>query len=62
MATSQEPADVTICQSNRAQEDSSCHVAGHEHGYIRNKGQYQRRLARIEGQVRGIERMVEQEQ
>ncbi|HYI75527.1 MAG TPA: metal-sensitive transcriptional regulator [Gaiellaceae bacterium] len=32
-----------------------------EHGYTANKGALIRRLHRIEGQVRGIERMVEDE-
>lgn len=54
--------DVTTLQNNEADGNSSCHAAGHEHGYIRDKAQYRRRLARIEGQVRGIERMVDEEQ
>lgn len=49
-------------QTDEADGNSSCPTAGHEHGYIRDKGKYQRRLARIEGQVRGIERMVDEEQ
>ena len=31
------------------------------HGYVSNKGALIKRLHRIEGQVRGIERMVEEE-
>ena len=31
------------------------------HGYIEDKARYQARLRRIEGQVRGLERMVEDE-
>jgi CsoR family transcriptional regulator, copper-sensing transcriptional repressor len=31
------------------------------HGYIENKDQLGHRLARIEGQVRGIARMIEEE-
>src|SRR6476469_5473466 len=31
------------------------------HGYIDDKARYQTRLRRIEGQVRGLERMVEDE-
>ena len=31
------------------------------HGYIHRKDDYQRRLRRIEGQVRGLQRMVEEE-
>ena len=33
-----------------------------EHGYISDKEQYLRRLRRIEGQARGISRMVDEEQ
>ncbi len=34
----------------------------HQHGYIHEKDAYRRRLRRIEGQVRGLQRMVEEEQ
>lgn len=33
----------------------------HHHGYIHRKDDYLRRLRRIEGQARGIQRMVEDE-
>jgi DNA-binding FrmR family transcriptional regulator len=33
----------------------------HEHGYIHRKDDYLKRLRRIEGQTRGIQRMVEEE-
>jgi CsoR family transcriptional regulator, copper-sensing transcriptional repressor len=33
----------------------------HPHGYLHHKDDYQRRLRRIEGQVRGLQRMVEEE-
>lgn len=42
-------------------QTASCHTTGHEHGYIQDKKQYERRLSRIEGQVRGIQRMVDEE-
>ena len=32
------------------------------HGYIHNKDDYVKRLRRIEGQARGLQRMVEEEQ
>ncbi|AZG46435.1 metal-sensitive transcriptional regulator [Gordonia insulae] len=32
-----------------------------QHGYIGNKDDYLRRLRRIEGQARGLQRMVEEE-
>jgi DNA-binding FrmR family transcriptional regulator len=34
---------------------------GSPHGYIHNKDDYLRRLRRIEGQARGLQRMVEEE-
>jgi len=33
----------------------------HHHGYITRKNDYLRRLRRIEGQARGLQRMVEEE-
>ncbi|WP_202878382.1 metal-sensitive transcriptional regulator [Kribbella jejuensis] len=36
-------------------------VAEHAHGYIGDKDAYLRRLKRIEGQARGLQRMVEDE-
>jgi CsoR family transcriptional regulator, copper-sensing transcriptional repressor len=35
--------------------------APHQHGYIHRKDDYLRRLRRIEGQARGLQRMVEEE-
>jgi DNA-binding FrmR family transcriptional regulator len=37
-------------------------TAVHPHGYIHNKDEYLKRLRRIEGQARGLQRMVEEEQ
>jgi len=37
-------------------------VAEHQHGYIHAKDDYLKRLRRIEGQARGLQRMVEEEQ
>ncbi|MGY4718910.1 metal-sensitive transcriptional regulator [Naumannella cuiyingiana] len=34
----------------------------HQHGYIGDKDDYLKRLRRIEGQVRGLHRMVDEEQ
>lgn len=42
--------------------DSSSHGGeAHQHGYITAKDNYLRRLRRIEGQARGLQRMVEEE-
>jgi len=34
---------------------------GHQHGYLHRKDEYLTRLRRIEGQARGLQRMVEDE-
>lgn len=36
-------------------------TAGHQHGYIHRRDDYLKRLRRIEGQARGLQRMVEDE-
>ncbi len=41
--------------------ESCGHEAGHHHGYITARENYLRRLRRIEGQARGLQRMVEEE-
>ncbi|GAA1678163.1 hypothetical protein GCM10010977_29740 [Citricoccus zhacaiensis] len=43
-----------------AEATEAAHHAGH-HGYISDKDRYLARLRRIEGQARGIHRMVEEE-
>ena len=42
-------------------ETDSTAAHGHEHGYIQRKDDYLKRLRRIEGQARGLQRMVEDE-
>lgn len=42
--------------------DENAHEHAHHHGYISDKARYLRRLSRIEGQVRGISRMVDEDQ
>jgi CsoR family transcriptional regulator, copper-sensing transcriptional repressor len=37
-------------------------MSEHQHGYLHRKDDYLRRLRRIEGQARGLQRMVEEEQ
>jgi DNA-binding FrmR family transcriptional regulator len=36
-------------------------MSDHGHGYIENKDDYLKRLRRIEGQARGLQRMVDEE-
>ncbi|MFV0451774.1 MAG: metal-sensitive transcriptional regulator [Propioniciclava sp.] len=56
-------ADGGCCGGAAAgQHDESCGAApDHHHGYIQAKANYQRRLRRIEGQARGLQRMVDEE-
>ena len=51
--------DACGCSMTGVEAESCCHAS---HGYIANKDGYLRRLKRIEGQARGIHRMVEEEQ
>ncbi len=62
-ATGAAPAASGCCGGTEAScADESCgNDANHHHGYITAKDNYQRRLRRIEGQARGLQRMVEEE-
>ena len=42
--------------------DAGTHEHASPHGYIHRKDDYLKRLRRIEGQARGLHRMVEEEQ
>ncbi|MBF4589482.1 metal-sensitive transcriptional regulator [Curtobacterium sp. VKM Ac-1395] len=42
--------------------DTTAPAAEHHHGYITAKEDYLKRLRRIEGQARGLQRMVDEEQ
>ena len=45
-----------------APTDEQCgHEGEHQHGYMKSKDNYQRRLRRIEGQARGLQRMIDEE-
>ncbi len=69
-------ADITVpppvaiverssCCGSADADAGPCHHTGHDsghHGYMGNKEAYLRRLKRIEGQARGVHRMVEEEQ
>lgn len=47
-------------QITAPEADGQCETHAH-HGYISEKEKYRNRLNRLEGQVRGISRMVEEE-
>lgn len=42
--------------------DDPCPCTHHEHGYSADKSRYLSRLRRIEGQTRGIQRMIDEDQ
>lgn len=44
-----------------APASQGCQIHGHHHGYISEKSRYLARLKRIEGQARGLHRMVDEE-
>lgn len=58
-----EPTQVTTTAAGDTLRDRPYHeqAAPHEHGYAPRKDDYAKRLRRIEGQVRGIARMVDED-
>ena len=52
---------MTTQHQEQLSHESDCH---HDsgHGYLDHKDEYLRRLRRIEGQARGLQRMVDEEQ
>ena len=59
-STLADPADAAASSGG-----DCCHPddpdSSHQHGYITAKDNYMRRLRRIEGQARGLQKMVEEE-
>ena len=53
---------MTTDHTDLAEPNNSAEAKGAHHGYISDKNRYLARLKRIEGQARGIHRMVEEEQ
>lgn len=68
LATTAPPViDMTIVEGAEsgaavAEAVDSCCAGDTQHGYTDHKQDYLRRLRRIEGQVRGLQRMVEEDQ
>ncbi len=52
---------IVVCASVGRQETHRMTAQPHQHGYIHRKDDYLRRLRRIEGQARGLQRMVDEE-
>ncbi|MDT0378615.1 metal-sensitive transcriptional regulator [Streptomyces sp. DSM 42041] len=56
-------ADPTAATGTGAEAPDACsaHSATGEHGYTKDKDAHLRRLRRIEGQIRGLQRMVDED-
>ena len=52
---------TSVDQPDAATASGECNHPDHQHGYIHRKDEYLKRLRRIEGQARGLQRMVEDE-
>ncbi|MEE1931371.1 metal-sensitive transcriptional regulator [Streptomyces sp. TRM 70351] len=59
--TTAEPAPVAPPESGGPQEPHAPSVPRGPHGYAKEKDAHLKRLRRIEGQVRGLQRMVEED-
>jgi CsoR family transcriptional regulator, copper-sensing transcriptional repressor len=57
MTTAETPPAGTAAHEAGGPETCSAHSATGEHGYTKDKDAHLRRLRRIEGQVRGLQRM-----
>jgi len=62
-AMPQSQKETTMTQTTPHEGEGQAAGHGHEHGYIaaKHKDDYLKRLRRIEGQARGLQRMVEEE-
>ncbi|MDK4235308.1 metal-sensitive transcriptional regulator [Corynebacterium propinquum] len=54
--------DTQNAQQPPEHADDPCPCTHHEHGYSADKSRYLSRLRRIEGQTRGIQRMIDEDQ
>jgi DNA-binding FrmR family transcriptional regulator len=52
---------TSVDQAGAVPASAECTHPDHQHGYIHRKDEYLKRLRRIEGQARGLQRMVEDE-
>jgi CsoR family transcriptional regulator, copper-sensing transcriptional repressor len=53
--------EITITSARRAPTKGAEHSGGGMYGYSHDKDSYLRRLRRIEGQVRGLQRMIDED-
>ncbi|MCT2592907.1 metal-sensitive transcriptional regulator [Streptomyces sp. N2-109] len=61
MTTAENTPATTPVAAPDAAECCSAHAATGEHGYSKDKDAHLKRLRRIEGQVRGLQRMVDED-
>jgi DNA-binding FrmR family transcriptional regulator len=55
------PSTASVRGDAGADEQCAAHAATGEHGYSKDKDAHLKRLRRIEGQVRGLQRLVEED-
>ncbi|MGW1996938.1 metal-sensitive transcriptional regulator [Embleya sp. NPDC001921] len=61
--TATELRETTVEQDPQAPETTATHgTAGHGHGYSGRKDEHLKRLRRVEGQIRGLQRMVSEDE
>ncbi|WP_406297903.1 metal-sensitive transcriptional regulator [Embleya sp. NBC_00888] len=61
--TATEIRETTVEQDPQAPETTATHGAsGHGHGYSGRKDEHLKRLRRVEGQIRGLQRMVSEDE
>lgn len=54
--------DTQNMHRHTEQDDDHCPCIHHQHGYSADKSRYLSRLRRVEGQTRGIQRMINEDQ
>ena len=60
--TDTQTTDTQNMRRDTKQDDDHCPCTHHEHGYSADKSRYLSRLRRVEGQTRGVQRMISEDQ
>ncbi|MEV0443072.1 metal-sensitive transcriptional regulator [Streptomyces spectabilis] len=61
MTTTEAAAAATGTEAPSGSEQAAGHAGHRTHGYHKQKDEHLKRLRRIEGQIRGLQRMVEED-
>ncbi|QDQ12336.1 metal-sensitive transcriptional regulator [Streptomyces spectabilis] len=61
MTTTEAAAAATGTEAPSGSEQTADHAGHQTHGYHKQKDEHLKRLRRIEGQIRGLQRMVEED-